>query len=62
MDQTKEKKFAVFFQLDPNDAELFLRFKRNSNIKSTAEAARKLMLDQLRAMKEPRARKESKAA
>lgn len=47
MPEEREKKFGVFIQLDGDDRERFLSFKERSNIKSHAEAARKLMLDQL---------------
>lgn len=46
-EQTKKRKFGVYVQLDADQETVFKEFKRRSNIKNDAEAARKLMLDQL---------------
>ena len=53
MPEEREKKFGIFIQLDEDDQALFLSFKKRSNIKSNAEAARKLMLDQLNQINAP---------
>lgn len=47
MPKDKTKKLGIYIQLEDDDAKLFLNFKKKINIKSSAEAARKLMLDQL---------------
>lgn len=47
MTQGKKRKFGVFIQLEADEEAAFLKFKKALNIKNHAEAARKLMLDQL---------------
>lgn len=53
MPEEREKKFGIFIQLDDNEQARFLNYKERSNIKSRAEAARKLMLDQLDQIEAP---------
>ena len=51
--QSKKRKFGVYVQLDEDQEVLFKNFKKRSNIKNDAEAARKLMLDQLDQIEAP---------
>jgi len=51
--QSKKRKFGVYVQLDEDQEILFKNFKKRSNIKNDAEAARKLMLDQLDQIEAP---------
>ncbi len=51
--QSKKRKFGVYVQLDEDQEALFKNFKKRSNIKNDAEAARKLMLDQLDQIEAP---------
>lgn len=65
MPEEREKKFGIFIQLDDNEQARFLNYKERSNIKSRAEAARKLMLDQLDQIEAPisdRAKSETRGA
>lgn len=52
-EQTKKRKFGVYVQLDADQEIVFKDFKKRSNIKNDAEAARKLMLDQLSLINAP---------
>lgn len=50
MPNEEKQKLGVFFQLEGEDLENFLAYKQRSNLKANAEIARKLVLDQLRAL------------
>lgn len=41
------KPIAIFFNLEGDQAKRFLKYKEESFLRSTAEAARKLMLERL---------------
>ncbi len=50
MPNEDKQKLGVFFQLEGEDLKNFLAYKQRSNLKANAEIARKLVLDQLRAL------------
>lgn len=47
MEEKEEAKISVFFDLKGEQAEQFLKYKKNQFLSSTAEAARKLLLERL---------------
>ena len=47
MSKKASEKIAVFFELEGEQAERFRKYKADEYLRSTAEAARKLMLERL---------------